>query len=322
MKKVLFVSHGFACFMSDIIFHGLMKLGYDVYEFPLGTHYYGGDSIFAGKKNFGKDDFCNFCYFNFKRPVLTDKEIINQDYDFIIITSWRPEQPWILEEIYKRFKGKTPIAFVDGEDDLTIRKEHFYNDVYFKREIRLNTHENENIKPITFGIIPEENPCYIFPKEKKYLLSFIASGHNIDGLRCQMFRMLKDFNNENIYYLDVERASGGFLPYKTYREILLDSKIGISIAGEGYDTYRYYEIPYFGAMLMADTPTIKFENNFTDMVNAVFFKNLMEFNEKLDYLKKNPDVIEKITEAGRKFLMENHTSLHRAKYVISETEKL
>ena len=65
MKKILFVSHGFACFMSDILFHGFKKLGYDITEYPQGTHYYGGDSIFAGRKNLGKNDFLSFCYFNF-----------------------------------------------------------------------------------------------------------------------------------------------------------------------------------------------------------------------------------------------------------------
>jgi len=322
MKKVLFVSHGFACFMSDILFHGLMKLGYDVYEYPQGMHYYGGDSIFGGKKNLGKDTFLNFCYFNFQKSSMTDKEIIEQDYDYIIITSWRPEQPWILENIYKRFKGKVPIAFVDGEDDLHIRQDEFYNDVYFKRERKLGTYENKNIKPITFGIIDRKE--YEVPCNRKYLLSFIASGHNIDGLRCQMFRNLaQNWNKEKMFYLDVERAKDKMLLYKKYRQILLQSQIGISIAGEGYDTYRYWEIPYFKSLLMADIADIYMpDNNFTDMENAVFFKNINEFNEKLGYLQNHPNDIEKIAEAGHKFLLGNHTSLHRAVYVINALEEI
>jgi len=261
MKKILFVSHGFACFMSDILFHGLKKSGYDVTEYPQGTHYYGGDSVFAGRKNLGKNDFLNFCYFDFSRKQLSDEEILNQDYDAVIITSWVPEKPWILENIYKRFKGKIPIAFVDGEDDKIIRKREFYNDIYFKREAC----NNENVKPITFGIIDKYEFDLIDYNKKHYDLSFIASGHNINSLRCQMFRFLKQEKNDKIFYMDVERDKRGMLSYAEYFNVLRNSKIGISIEGEGYDTYRYWEVPYFGAMLIADMPKIDISNNFIDM---------------------------------------------------------
>jgi hypothetical protein len=322
MNKILFVSHGFACYMSDILFHGFKKLGCDIYEYPQGTHYYGG----KGWDNMGRDNFLNFCYFDFKKHELSDDEILEQNYDFVVITSWRPEQPWILENIYKRFKGKIPIIWVDGEDDLFIRQEEFFSNLYFKRELKLSNYEEmerKGIKPITFGIIDDRKSDLIFPIQKKYLLSFIASGHNLQGMRCQMFRKLRDFNdNENIFYLDVERSKEGYLSYKTYNEILFDSQIGISIAGEGYDTYRYWEIPYFGAMLMADTPTIKINDNFTDMDNAVFFKNLNEFEEKFNYLKDNPAVVREISRRGYEHLMKFHTSVNRAEYIINEVDKI
>lgn len=320
MSKVLFVSHGFACFMSDILFHGLKKAGHEVYEYPQGTHYYGGDSIFGGNKNLGKDTFLNFCYFNFKKHDLTDDEILNQDYDYIIITSWRPEQPWILENIYKRFKGNTPIAWVDGEDDLHIRTQEFYSDIYFKREMPLQDYDmwaGRGIKPINFGIIVRDGE----PMEtrKNHLLSFIASGHDQRGLRCVMFRKFMHHNlKEKIFSLDVERSKGGFLSYAEYRKVISGSQISLSIRGEGYDTYRFWEIPYFGAMLMADEPTIMIENNFTDMQNAVFFKSMDDFDSKFEYLANNLNVVEKIARAGYKFLIENHTSLHRAEYVLKK----
>jgi hypothetical protein len=305
MKKILFVSHGFACFMSDILFHGFKSLGCDIYEYPQGTHYYGGDSVFGGIKNLGRNDFLSFCYFNFLKKDMTDEEILNQDYDCVVITSWRPDQTYILENIYKRFKGKVPIAFVDGEDDTILRNKDFYCDVYFKRELNPFL-INEKIRSITFGIIDNGNGRNYNMSSRCWDTSFIASGHNENGLRCQMFRHLRSLENKNIFYCDVERNKTGMMNYDIYRAILRASKTGISIRGEGYDTFRYYEIPYFGALLIADKPTIHIENNFTDMVNSIFFNDVKDWQEKFDYLKNKPELIAQMAEKGYKHLLKFH----------------
>lgn len=317
IKKVLFVSHGFPSFMSDILFHGLKTSGYEVTEYPEGNHYYGGGSDF----NIGRNDFLSFCYFRFPRSGFTFDPTdlaLEEDYDAVILTSWRPEIPNILKKIYKKFQGKIPIAFVDGEDDTVIRKQQFYNDIYFKREFYGG---DKDILPITFGIIDKGNNDLCL--QKKYLLSFIASGHNKEGLRCQMFRNLKRWeDNFPIYSLDVERSTDGMIPYVKYKDILKSSEIGISIAGVGQDTYRYWEVPYYGALLMSQRLDIKIQNGFTDMENVVFFDDINDFNSKLEFLMNNPKIMKDIAQKGHEHLMKYHTSKNRASYVISELEKI
>ena len=48
----------------------------------------------------------------------------------------------------------------------------------------------------------------------------------------------------------MQSAPESALPWADYMRLLSRSKIGVSVRGLGYDTYRYWEIPYAGALLL------------------------------------------------------------------------
>ena len=169
----------------------------------------------------------------------------------------------------------------------------------------------EKVLPITFGIIDRHDELI---KDKTYNVCFIAAGHEEEGIRCKIFKQLSKVGS--CYMSDVERKRD-WLDYIDYANILKTSLIGVSARGVGYDTYRYYEIVYFGAMLYSEEPTIEIPDGFIDGKHCVYFKkDLSDFKDKLYYYFRNIEEAKKIAKAGREYLMKKHTSLNRASYVL------
>ena len=101
--------------------------------------------------------------------------------------------------------------------------------------------------------------------------------------------------------------------------LLGSSRICLNVRGFGYDTFRYWEIPYAGSLLLSEPPRTVIPNNFVDGVEAVFGPA-----SKLDRIAKRllEGDTETIAEAGRRKLLEFHTSTARAQVVLDHLEAL
>ena len=104
------------------------------------------------------------------------------------------------------------------------------------------------------------------------------------------------------------------LSWSSYMEALSSSKVAISVRGNGFDTYRYWEIPYAGTLLLAETPRTVIPDNFVDGVEAVFAEP-GQLSAEARLLVKS-DRIEEIAAAGHAKLMAKHLSRHRAETVL------
>jgi hypothetical protein len=104
--------------------------------------------------------------------------------------------------------------------------------------------------------------------------------------------------------------------WSDYMEAPSASRIAIGVRGDGFDTYRYREIPYAGALLLAETPRTVIPDNFVDGVEAVFAEpepsRLCAAARRL----LESDRVEPIAAAGRARLMGAHLSRHRAETVL------
>src|SRR5215211_8374318 len=107
----------------------------------------------------------------------------------------------------------------------------------------------------------------------------------------------------------VQSAPESALPWAEYMRLLSRSKIGVSVRGLGYDTYRYWEIPYAGTLLLAETPQTVIPENFVDGREAVFAPVEQLADRARDLLRTDT---REITDAGRRKLLATHTSVHRA----------
>jgi spore maturation protein CgeB len=106
---------------------------------------------------------------------------------------------------------------------------------------------------------------------------------------------------------------GERLDWRTYMAVLASSRIGISVRGGGFDTFRYWEVPAAGALLLSERPQIVIPGNFVDGREAVF--------APVDELvARIPALLEGDTEAiaarGRERLAAAHTSVNRAQTVL------
>jgi hypothetical protein len=65
-------------------------------------------------------------------------------------------------------------------------------------------------------------------------------------------------------------------------QILTRSKASIAPVGNGYDTYRYWEIPLCGAALITQNQYMIIPNNFERKKSALFFGSLKELKDILE----------------------------------------
>src|SRR5439155_19252886 len=99
------------------------------------------------------------------------------------------------------------------------------------------------------------------------------------------------------------------------------SRICFSLHGLGYDTYRYWEIPYTGSLLLSEPSRTVIGDNFTDRREAVFAAPT-HLVETARQLLEQPIETEQIAAAGRAKLLQFHTSIQRAQIVAERLEAL
>jgi hypothetical protein len=85
----------------------------------------------------------------------------------------------------------------------------------------------------------------------------------------------------------------------------------------GFDTVRYWEIPYSGSVLISRRPRTLIPNNFEEGRHAFFFDSLKELKQHVEYLVQDPDYAIKIGKETRKFVMKFHSPEARARAIIS-----
>jgi hypothetical protein len=203
---------------------------------------------------------------------------------------------------WKARTGRTRIAIIDGEDLGAIdRRAMAVASVYFKREYFHFTPYHHSVKPLPFAAIPEE-----LPAETSVRRNAFYSGHPNHH-----------FRNE----ITAAMTSMGFPPAanqdkKDYNRTLGSSLVGIAVRGMGWDTYRYWEIPYFGAALLSQRPGHVIPANFEDGQEAVFYDGVGDFKKKLREMLSKPDETLRIAAAGHKALRERHLSVNRARTVL------
>lgn len=352
--KILFIPSSGPDYLEDIVYHGLIKIlgrervvdypRKEIYHCKPGTKINVPEAVHHSQfLNPNKFPMLLFEDVNLNYPV---EEIHFEDFDYAIIGSLRHD---VIKKVCKVLNKieKEKIIFLDGEDDPFIRSIYFKKiKAYFKREKLLNNYYSykylffyffkqmkrtvkyyrdiiqhplqfpiissitkmKNIYPLPLGII---DVGFKPENEKIYDICFIG---NFTGIkRKKVINFLKSYTSKN----KLKAFIGSGLSWWNYMKTLSQSKICVSIRGEGFDAYRYWEIPYAESMLLADEPIIEIPNNFVEGESAAFFKNIDELQEKLDFYLKSNRYLE-IGKRGREHLLKYHTSIQRAKNVLKE----
>jgi hypothetical protein len=111
------------------------------------------------------------------------------------------------------------------------------------------------------------------------------------------------------------------IPPATYLEHLARSRIGVSVPGRGFDTYRYWETPACGALLVSMRPTIRIHDDFEDGRNAVHIDAVDDLVPIIEELLRDPQRVARMAAAGREHLLAHHTDVKRAQRVLAVLEE-
>lgn len=333
--NILFVGNDEPDFLQDVVFHGLVSvLGVEaVVDWPPVARY---------REQPPPDAPLPMLYFGLPpRPALTDADAL-AGADAIVIGSLRPGSLDAARRALAAAAGR-PVAFLDGEDDPYVRGIARHVDVYFKRETLLSdplrvasmplrrlrdrlragaptqdplirrrtvaTRRSRRIVPLPFGIVD----MGFTPSEPVDTdVTFLASPTS--SRRPQLVRELERMRAEG---LRVRLPEGERMPWHNYLRALSRSRIAISLSGLGFDTYRYWEIPYAGALLLAETPRIVIPQNFEHGREA-FFAPADELAATARTLLDTETA--PVAAAGRAKLLRQHTSTNRAETVLERLE--
>jgi len=300
---------------------------------------YGTDTLFDGLcRHLGNENVLEYPHkptlhgvAEGRYPTIFDYPIIKTDeeklrmvedgrYD-VILVNVRPRSAWIeskrkylrdnFKEVVERNKN-TPVVLIDQSDEKDIDYEYIERlkpKLYFKREYRESDNHPDFIKPLSFSYSEQYCPEDIFGPRRN---AYFWAGQDKRGRRPFVRRLEK------------ERGGKFFNKYSNdeFRRALLEHKIGLSLLGYGDDTVRYYEAPAHGALLLAEKPTIKIENDFTDGETAVFFKTADEMVEKIKYCAEHEDFTDRIRLAGHEWFKKYHTTRKRARQMVQQIEKI
>jgi len=329
--RLLFLAGRDPDYLQDAVFHGLVMLlgAGNVVEHPENARYHGGVP---------PDPRVPMLSFDFPRVPRADLRELVESVDAIVIASLRDD---VVDDVRRtlELRRTIPTAYVDGADDPYVRGIASHVDLYFKREtlrrsLRLSTRmparrlyhrrryperwrdplrretavatpRSGAVLPLPFGVV---DTGFEPRGEKDVDVAFLASPTSPE--RARVAAELRELERDGAV---VHSATAANLPWPEYMELLSRSRIAVSVRGLGYDTYRYWEIPYAGALLLAERPQIVIPDNFVDGREAVFapVERLAERARAL--LKEDTGAI---TAAGRQKLLARHTSLRRAETVL------
>lgn len=172
--------------------------------------------------------------------------------------------------------------------------------------------------PINMTVNEHEFPKY--DGEKEYDFSFLGTANN--DYRIKLSLLISKFAKEKGFKAFFNIKSRGLyksdkLSWTEYVKIVQKSKISISFPGLGFDTFRYWEIPYYGSCLLSPKLPIKIPNNFLDMESAILYKDFSDLKIKLTYVLNN-DSWKNIAKTGKDHFFKSHTSKARAKIIVDD----
>jgi hypothetical protein len=333
--RILFLAGRDPDYLQDALYHGLVALlgAENVVDHPENERYHGAGTT---------DPRMPMLTFDFPRIERPDVRELVHSVDAIVIASLRDT---VVDDVRRvlELRRSIPTAFVDGEDHPYIRGIAANVDVYFKREIlrrsvllrarmplrrlyhrrrhpdlwrdplrretAVASARSRSVVPLPFGIIDVGFEPSV---EKDVDVSFLASATSPE--RAGVANAIRDLARDGVVVRSAaDLAPPSRLAWPDYMKLLSRSRIGISVRGLGYDTYRYWEIPYAGALLLAEAPRTVIPDNFCDGREA-FFTPIERLAERARELLSTDTGA--IAEAGRRRLLARHTSVERARTVL------
>ncbi len=313
--RILFVSHPESDFGTDVLHDGFRRvLGADqVVEYPWKPVLHGQDEAAATGYP---------CTFNWPEGPVDLEEVVAQlaagAFDAIIYSDTLGSLPRGVVEAIRNAAGATPLFVVDMWDECgdmldLIQQRDGLKQVagYFKRELLQGVRYPEHTWPLLFSY-PEDRISPSLSWEGR--TGIFWTGKLMGGARCLQMSWLEK-------RLPLSAAYGTPLSPAEYAEKLQAYLMGISLAGNGFDTVRYWELPAHGTLLLSERIPLAIPFDYVDGKHAVFFDTVQEAYEKGAYYLAHPDEALEIAQAGHAHLLAHHTGSARARQCLARIQQ-
>lgn len=251
-------------------------------------------------------------------------------FDVVI---WGEEEFKLVNQLGGQPRLGQVLVYVDGGDYIKLKKNPVVRPhLIFKRELLTKVHQRSigQLQPFSFSLEDRFLQPFRPFQDRQFDISCMLRLQT-NEFRIEIDKALKKYINTNPNLnsfigltQEVSYGLGMGMPQPTpkYHSILSQSKISINCYGAGQDCYRFWEILGAGAMLFSQRLTIAQNNPLQDGLHAVFFSDIQEFNEKLDFYLHQPKLVEEIAWNGRQFALEHHTTTARGKTLLTKIIKL
>jgi hypothetical protein len=162
---------------------------------------------------------------------------------------------------------------------------------------------------------------------KVYDLCFM--GYNSSGSRTRVIdhtaKKWRHLNN-HIVLEKLNDKFDSFVRHQEYFSKMAQSKICINVPGASMSgrALRYYEIPYVGSFMASQVFPAKQLHPFEHRKHCVFFENIAQLDEWIDYLLNDAEgqkVREQMARDGHEHAVKYHTIDARMDYIFSTLEK-
>jgi hypothetical protein len=233
---------------------------------------------------------------------------------------------------YKESKGGI-VAIFDGEDTGGLKGDYLkIADAYFKREYFRNERYPVKVFNLPCGrwLVPSYYKKY---PDKVFNLSFgiVPLDYNLNGanpeksgdvffagyVTSKIRAQLKEMTISAGYtYLP------NILRMDEYIREVRRHWICIAPRGSGWDTYRYWEIPYLGTVLLCQRHPLKIDDDFKHGESCLRFSTVDEAESLIEEFLQKKDKLLHIAKKGQEAVMKNHLSIHRATKVYKTLNSL
>lgn len=313
--NILFLTHPYPNYVPDLLLHGLRKmLGPAVVEYPR------KDCLYQGVLGLGVCPSNQLCPGWFPQddgrvdrddvPAKTAKGFFD-----CIISDVRALGQWMprLE------RSSTALAIVDGEDHpVPIRPGRY---VVFRRE----TDGMDYSIPLPMAL-PEEIFNWIVSYDdqpKSYSIGFLGSTH--DDQRRRFIEQMAARYPDGLFSASVVPSQQNPFPEGRYgrddyyRE-LQKCRIVLSLAGAGFDTFRFWENAACNAIHAAQQLPLRIPADFVSADAILRFSSLEQLQRLADRVLEDGHSSHEVIARGRMQLIQHHLTTSRALYFLDRVK--
>lgn len=314
--KLLFLVHPYPNYVPDLLLHGLRKLmGPSVVEYPR------KDCLYEGVLGLGVCPPNQLCpgWFPEDNGKVDRDDIpakISSGFFDCIVADVRAVGQWMPVLANSR----SPLAIIDGEDrPVPIRPGRY---VVFRRE----TDGTDFSIPLPMAL-PEELFHWIVSYDdqpKSYSIGFLGSTH--DGERRRFIEQLAARYPDCLFSASMVPSQQNPLPEGRYgrddyyRE-LQKCRIVLSLAGAGYDTFRFWENAACNAVHAAQQLPLFIPLDFRSEDNILRFAGVEQLQRAVDRVLDGSLASRELISNGRLHLLRHHFTTSRSRYLLDRVKR-